>query len=51
MFFKKEKVSYDEILNVIEQARNGFLEPRILKVDQNSQIGTCSIKSKPYKER
>lgn len=43
MFFKKEKVSYDEILNVIEQARNGFLEPRILKVDQNSQIGKIAI--------
>ena len=43
MFFKKEKVSYDEILNVIEQARNGFLEPRILQVDQNSQIGKIAI--------
>ena len=43
MFFKKEKVNYDEILNVVEQARNGFLEPRILQIDPNSQIGKIAL--------
>ena len=43
MFFKKEKVNYDEILDVVEQARNGFLEPRILQIDPNSQIGKIAL--------
>jgi methyl-accepting chemotaxis protein len=43
MFFKKEKLNYDEILNVIGQARNGFLEPRILQIDPSSQIGQIAL--------
>ena len=46
MFFKKEKVNYDEILDVVEQARNGFLEPRILQIDPNSQIGKIAQNKK-----
>ena len=43
MFFKKEKLNYDEILNVIGQARNSFLEPRILQIDPSSQIGQIAL--------
>jgi len=44
MFFgKNNKIDYDEILNVVEQARNGILEPRILKADSNTQIGKIAL--------
>lgn len=43
MFFCKTKVDYNDILEVIEQARNGILEPRILKADPNTQLGQIAL--------
>lgn len=43
MFFGSKKVDYKEILNVVEQARNGVLEPRILKADPNTDIGKIAL--------
>ncbi|MDO5046201.1 methyl-accepting chemotaxis protein [Campylobacter sp.] len=43
MFFNKKKVNYDEILNVVSQARNGILEPRILNIDPKEPLGQIAL--------
>ncbi|WP_169940728.1 methyl-accepting chemotaxis protein [Campylobacter sp. RM15925] len=43
MFFNKNKVNYDEILDVISQARNGILEPRILNINPNEPLGQIAL--------
>jgi len=43
MFFKRKKDNLEEILKVIEQARNGVLEPRVTNIDLNTQAGLIAV--------
>ncbi|WP_256363465.1 hypothetical protein [Campylobacter sputorum] len=42
MFFKKIPY-YDEILKVIESARNGILEPRITGINQKESMAKIAM--------
>lgn len=43
MFAKKNKTNYDEILSVINAAKDGILEPRIINPDPNEPIGQIAL--------
>ena len=43
MFFKRKKDNLEEILKVIEQARNGVLEPRVTNIDLSTQAGLIAV--------
>ena len=43
MFLKRKKDNLEEILKVIEQARNGVLEPRVTNIDLSTQAGLIAV--------